>query len=109
MFFKTHREVAGWMSVFVNFNTIFLFHAVAFHISMAYVFAHGWNWEYISTAAITHSIIKLTAELAMLHFRNLSKAGPPAHCGASSQGAAPPHNTTARWRYVSMRCGRSLP
>ena len=42
-FFKTHREVAGWMSMFVNFNAVFLFHAVAFHVSMAYVFAHGWN------------------------------------------------------------------
>ena len=73
VFFKTHREVAGWMSMFVNFNTIFLFHAVAFHVSMAYVFAHGWNWEYISTATITHAVIKFTAELATLHFRNLSK------------------------------------
>ena len=59
--------------MFVNFNTIFLFHAVAFHVSMAYVFAHGWNWEYISTATITHAVIKFTAELATLHFRNLSK------------------------------------
>ncbi len=73
VFFKTHREVAGWMSMFVNFNTIFLFHAVAFHLSMAYVFAHGWNWEYMSTATITHSLIKLAAEIATLHFRNLSK------------------------------------
>ena len=40
---------------------------------MAYVFAHGWNWEIISTATITHSIIKLMCELATLHFCNLSK------------------------------------
>ena len=73
VFFKTHREVAGWMSMFVNFNTIFLFHAVAFHVSLAYVFAHGFDWEYISTAAITHAVIKLAAELATLSFRNLSK------------------------------------
>ena len=72
-FFKTYREVAGWMSMFVNFNSVFLFHAVAFHVSMAYVFAHGWNWTYVSTATITHSVIKLAAELSTLHFRNLSK------------------------------------
>ena len=72
-FFKTYREVAGWMSMFVNFNTVFLFHAVAFHVSMAYVFAHGWNWAYIATATITHSVVKLAAEIATLHFRNLSK------------------------------------
>ena len=72
-FFKTYREVAGWMSMFVNFNTVFLFHAVAFHVSMAYVFAHGWNWAYVSTATITHSMVKLAAEIATLHFRNLSK------------------------------------
>ena len=72
-FFKTHREVATWMSMFVNFNAVFLFHAVAFHVSMAYVFAHGWNWTYVSAATITHSVIKLAAELATLHFRNLSK------------------------------------
>ena len=73
VFFKTHRELAGWMSMFVNFNTIFLFHAVAFHVSMAVTFAHGWNWEYISTATITHSIMKLLNEIAILNFRNLSQ------------------------------------
>ena len=72
VFFKTHKEVAGWMSMFVNFNTVFLFHAVAFHLSAAYVFAGNTiDWEYISTAVITHSVVKLLAEVASLHFRNL--------------------------------------
>ena len=74
VFFKTHKEVAGWMSMFVNFNTVFLFHAVAFHLSAAYVFAGNTiNWEYVSTAVITHSVVKLLAEVASLHFRNLPK------------------------------------
>ena len=62
------------MSMFVNFNTVFLFHAVAFHLSAAYVFAGNTiNWEYVSTAVITHSVVKLLAEVASLHFRNLPK------------------------------------
>jgi hypothetical protein len=74
VFFKTHKEVAGWMSMFVNFNTVFLFHAVAFHLSAAYVFAGNTiDWEYISTAVITHSVVKLLAEVATLHFRNLQQ------------------------------------
>ena len=30
VFFKTHRETSGWLSMFVNFNSVILFHAVAF-------------------------------------------------------------------------------
>ena len=73
LFFKTHRETAGWLSMFVNFNSVILFHAVAFHVSTAYVFSHGWNWAYISTATITHAILKFFAEIAVLRFRNLGQ------------------------------------
>jgi len=73
LFFKTHRETAGWLSMFVNFNSVILFHAVAFHASTAYVFSHGWNWAYISTATITHAILKFFAEIAVLRFRNLGQ------------------------------------
>ena len=73
VFFKTHREVSGWLSMFVNFQSIILFHAVAFHISTAYVFAHGWNWSSISTSVLTHSILKFIAEIAVLRFINLSQ------------------------------------
>jgi len=73
VFFKTHIETAGWLSMYVNFNSVILFHAVAFHVSTAYVFAHGWNWAYISTATITHAIMKFFAEIAVLRFRNLGQ------------------------------------
>ena len=73
IFIKTHRECSGWLSMFVNFHSIILFHAVAFHVSTAYVFGHGWNWSYICTATLTHALFKFTTELAMLRFVNLSQ------------------------------------
>lgn len=72
VFFKTHRETSGWLSMFVNFNSVIVFHAVAFHLSAAYVFAHGWNWSYLCTATVTHALLKFLQEVASIRFRNLS-------------------------------------
>ena len=58
--------------MFVNFNSVILFHAVAFHLSIAYVFAHGWNWSYLCTATVTHALLKFLQEVASIRFRNLS-------------------------------------
>lgn len=73
VFFKTHRETSGWLSMFVNFHSIILFHAVAFHLSTAYVFAHGWNWSYLSTSMVTHALLKFGQEVAVIRFRNISQ------------------------------------
>ena len=72
-FFKTHREVAGWFSLYVNFNTIIVFHAVCFHISCVCAFVHGFDWGYVCTAAVTHAVLKLICEFATLSFRNLKQ------------------------------------
>ena len=72
-FFKTHREVAGWFSLYVNFNTVIVFHAVCFHISCVCAFADGFDWGYVCTAAVTHAVLKLICEFATLSFRNLKQ------------------------------------
>ena len=77
VFFGAHKEVAGWMSMFVNFNTVFLFHAVAFHLSAAYVFAGNTiNWEYVSTAVITFRR-QATRRGSLASARNLPKEPAP--------------------------------
>ena len=72
-FFKTHRESSGWLSMYVNFNSIIVFHAVAFHVTTAIVFAHGWDWSYISTSMLTHALLKFVCEISILKFRNLQQ------------------------------------
>jgi 1,3-beta-glucan synthase len=72
-FFKTHREVAGWFSLYVNFNTVIVFHAVCFHISCVCAFVDGFEWAYVCTATVTHAVLKLICEFATLSFRNLKQ------------------------------------
>lgn len=58
VFFKTYREILGWLSMFVNFYFIILFYVVVFYLLIVYVFVYGWNWLYFLMLMVTYVLLK---------------------------------------------------